>query len=95
MLVKDHLSFSNFSMFHTLYTGRKLEEKKLKCKQAIDAAEKIKKENILIKNEVSNLVLLFSCINDFGELQLRCHIVNCFRCHFWCTNVILTYYLIR
>ncbi|XP_020605503.1 E3 ubiquitin-protein ligase TRAIP-like [Orbicella faveolata] len=30
---------------------RKLEEKKLKCKQAIDAAEKIKKENILIKNE--------------------------------------------
>lgn len=52
MLVKDHLSFSNFSMFHTLYTGRKLEEKKLKCKQAIDAAEKIKKENILIKNEV-------------------------------------------
>lgn len=33
-------------------TGRKLEEKKLKCKQAIDTAEKIKKENILIKNEV-------------------------------------------
>ena len=37
---------------HTLSTGRKLEEKKLKCKQAIDTAEKIKKENILIKNEV-------------------------------------------
>lgn len=35
-----------------LYAGRKLEEKKLKCKQAIDTAEKIKKENILIKNEV-------------------------------------------
>ncbi|KAJ7394665.1 hypothetical protein OS493_000486 [Desmophyllum pertusum] len=32
---------------------RKLEEKKLKCKQAIDTAEKIKKENILIKNEAS------------------------------------------
>lgn len=30
---------------------RKLEEKKLKCKQAIDTAEKIKKENILIKSE--------------------------------------------
>lgn len=35
-----------------IHAGRKLEEKKLKCKQAIDTAEKIKKENILIKNEV-------------------------------------------
>ena len=35
---------------------RKLEEKKLKCKQAIDTAEKIKKENILIKNEVGWLI---------------------------------------
>ena len=52
LLVKDHLSFGNFSIFRTFYAGRKLEEKKVKCKQAIDTAEKIKNENILIKNEV-------------------------------------------
>lgn len=32
---------------------RKLEEKKLKCKQAIDTTEKVRKENIMIKNEAA------------------------------------------
>ena len=44
-----------FSVLHA--ADRKLEEKKLKCKQAIDTAEKIKKENILIKNEVIIIIV--------------------------------------
>ena len=41
-----------FFFWGFVHCNRKLEEKKLKCKQAIDTTDKVRKENVMIKNEV-------------------------------------------
>ncbi|RMX53741.1 hypothetical protein pdam_00000459, partial [Pocillopora damicornis] len=43
---------------------RKLEEKKLKCKQAIDTTDKVRKENVMIKNEAAYKEIELTKIKD-------------------------------